>query len=220
MSASKGKGKCHRWLVDRAGLDDGACLIWPFYTNPNGYGQLGHLGVQLWAHRVMCDLANGPAPTPKHEASHSCGNGHRGCVHPKHLAWKTKVQNRGDCVAHGTNTRSNAGNRGRLSPSDIADILASKGKERQVDLAARFGISWQSVSMIQRGKMYAGTKLKHWTDEEDTKIREAVGLGYSFPKMAVHVGRSVSAVMGRTYRLGLTSGQAPTRDRSAYRTKL
>ncbi|WP_370198750.1 hypothetical protein [Bradyrhizobium elkanii] len=86
-----------------------------------------------------------------------------------------------------------------------------KGIERQVDIAARFGISWQSVSMIQRGKMYAASsKVSYWTADEDAKIREAIELGYNFTRMATHVGRSASAVSGRAYRLGLTSGQPRT----------
>lgn len=208
----RGKGKCYQWLLDRAALEDGDCLIWPFFTNPNGYGQLGYLGVQRWAHRIMCELANGLAPTPKHEASHSCGRGNQGCVHPKHLEWKTKVQNRADCVAHGTNTRNLGGNRGRLNPYQVAEIRSLKGVERQVDIAARFGISHQSVGMIQRGKMYADDRtLKSWTREEDAKIIEAIKLGYNFPRMAKYIGRSLGATTGRAYRLGLTSGQPPAR---------
>jgi hypothetical protein len=46
-----------------------------------------------------------------------------------------------------------------------------------------------------------------YSAEEDQKIREAVALGYSFKQMAAYVGRSASAVTGRTYRLGLKLGQ-------------
>lgn len=45
-----------------------------------------------------------------------------------------------------------------------------------------------------------------YSAEEDRKIREAIALGYSFEQMAAHVGRSASAVQGRTYRLGLRLG--------------
>ena len=206
--AVKGKGKCYQWLVDRAGLEDGACLIWPFFTNPNGYGQLGYLGVQRWAHRVMCELANGTPPTPEHEAAHSCGHGDQGCVHPKHLDWKTKAQNRADCAEHGTNTRSHAGNKGRLTPDQVAEIVSLKGIERQVDIAARLGISWQSVSMIQRGKMYAApNKIDHWSEEEDAKLRKAVADGCNFRQAAERVGRPMQATTMRAYRIGLKSGQ-------------
>lgn len=213
----KGQGETIKWLRNHAAHPDPKCLIWPFYRNPNGYGQMGHNGESHWAHRYMCELAHGSAPSPDHEAAHRCGSGHLGCVNPRHLAWRTKAENRQESTLHGRGHRNPHGNKGRLTPKEVAEILSLKGKERQVDIAARFGISWQSVSMIQRGKMYgADSKVKHWTEVEDAKIREAVTLGYSFPQMAGHVGRSVSAVMGRTYRLGLTSGKAPTRDRSAY----
>lgn len=50
-----------------------------------------------------------------------------------------------------------------------------------------------------------------YTPQEDQKIREAIALGYSFPQMAKHVGKSPGSVMSRTYYLGLRSGRPPTR---------
>lgn len=91
-----------------------------------------------------------------------------------------------------------------------------KGKKTQAEIAFTFGVSEPTVRDIFLGRSHAGpSKIKHWTDLEDGKIREAVNLGYNFSKMAQHVGRSVSAVMGRTYRLGLRSGQPPTPRKTA-----
>jgi HNH endonuclease len=44
--------------------------------------------------RIMCELRNGPPPTPEHEAAHICpqGENHR-CIRPDHLAWMTRVEN-------------------------------------------------------------------------------------------------------------------------------
>lgn len=211
MSEPKGKGKRFLWLVERADIADGDCLIWPFYRNPNGYGQFGHLGTQHWAHRMMCELANGTPPTPKHEASHSCGRGNQGCVHPKHLKWKTKVENRADCAIHGTEVRVRGGsNKGRLTVDQVDEIRSLKGIERQVDLAARFGISWQSVSMIQRGKMYsAHKKVIHWSPTEEQQLRDGIAAGKNFPAIARIIGKKAHAVSCKAYRLGLRSGQQP-----------
>lgn len=159
--ATKGKGAAIKWIRDHAKHPAPKCLDWPFCKMPTGYGSFGYLGKRHYAHRFMCELAHGPAPTPKHEAAHRCGNGHLGCVNPKHLAWKTKAENRRESTQHGKGTRNpNGNNRGRLTPSQVAEIRALKGQERQVDIAARFGISWQSVSMIQRGKMYAAIRVQ------------------------------------------------------------
>ena len=73
------------WLRDHVSFEGDECLIWPF-TRMSGYA--GHItidGHQQYACRVMCGLAHGPAPTPRHETAHSCGNGVEGCINPKHL---------------------------------------------------------------------------------------------------------------------------------------
>lgn len=210
--STKGNGKTIQWLRDHVGYDADYCLVWPFYRNPNGYGQMGYLGEPYYAHRMMCTLAHGEPPTPQHEAAHSCGNGHGGCCNPKHLSWKTISENLLDCAAHGTQARSFHGSKGRLTEEQVEGIRALRGKKTQMEIADIFGVSAPTVRDIFLGRSHAKpSKVKHWTEEEDNKIREAVALGYNFPKMAKHVGRSVGGVMGRTYRLGLTSGQAPTR---------
>jgi hypothetical protein len=150
----KGQGETVKWLRDRVSHPDPKCLIWPFYRQPTGYGQLGLNGKNHYAHRLMCEMAHGQAPTPKHEAAHRCGNGHQGCVNPRHLAWKTKTENRRESNQHGKGTRSHYGNKGALKPEDVARIWELKGKLRQVDIAAQFGVSWQVISGIYCGRHY------------------------------------------------------------------
>lgn len=205
---SKGKGLTVKWLRDHVAHADPKCLEWPFSKMPTGYGCLGYLGKRHYAHRLMCELAHGPAPTPKHEAAHRCGNGHLSCVNPRHLTWRTKAENRQESTQHGRGARNpNGSNKGRLTPEQVAEIRSLNGKQRKVDVAARFGISWQSVSMIQRGKMYAGlNKVNHWTDEEDDKLRAALADGCSFRQAAARIGRPLQATTMRAYRLGLKSG--------------
>lgn len=220
--AKAGEGAGVAWLRHHVNYDADFCLIFPFYRDPNGYGRFGYHGKQLYAHRFMCELANGPPPGKGYEAAHECGNGEGGCANPRHLKWKTKVGNRQDSLRHGTGVRSYGGNVRSLNEDQVNQIRALKGHKTQVEIAAMFGISAPTVRMIFVGKMYAGkSKINHWTEAEDAKIREAVALGYSFPQMSRHVGRSVGAVMGRTYRLGLSSGRPPTRsDYSSVRKSL
>lgn len=154
MPANKGKGAAIKWVREHVSHVDAKCLIWPFYRMPTGYGHFSYHGKRHYAHRAMCELANGPAPTPKHEAAHRCGNGHQGCVNPKHLAWKTKVQNRQESTQHGKGGRNPYGNKGALKPADVAKIWSMKGTMRQVDIAAQFGVSWQVISGIYCGRHY------------------------------------------------------------------
>lgn len=76
------------------------CLIWPYGKYPNGYGQIGVGGGTKVVSRLVCELAHGLPPTPKHEAAHSCANGHSGCVNPRHLRWATSKENKADVIAH------------------------------------------------------------------------------------------------------------------------
>jgi hypothetical protein len=150
----KGNGAAIKWLRDHASYSDPKCLPWPFYRMPTGYGNFGYLGKSLYAHRFMCELAHGPAPSPTHEAAHRCGNGHQGCVNPKHLAWKTKDENRRESTQHGRGGRNRYGNKGALRPADIARIWELKGTMRQTEIAAQFGVSWQVISGIYCGRHY------------------------------------------------------------------
>lgn len=106
-------GEPLRWLLDHVEYPEKGCLIWPFARDGKGYGSLGKKG----AHRRMCEIVNGPAPTPKHHAAHSCGNGHLGCVHPRHVRWATCSENQMDRFLHGTATNQHGPLKRRTSPT-------------------------------------------------------------------------------------------------------
>jgi hypothetical protein len=78
------------------------CLIFPYYRNSSGYGWVNISGKPIGAHVYIAQRAIGEKPTKKHEACHSCGNGHLGCVNPKHIYWGTRTQNVIDAINHGT----------------------------------------------------------------------------------------------------------------------
>lgn len=142
MNARRGKGKTVQWLRDHADhADREQCLIWPFYRiQPGGYGHFMHEQQTHYAHRFMCELVNGPAPSPTHQAAHSCGRGHEGCVNPQHLLWKTVSENQRDRVLHGTSS-GDVGCEQKLTPVDVDKIRALKGQKTQVQIAEQFGVS-------------------------------------------------------------------------------
>lgn len=206
---TKGNGKTIQWLRDHVDYNADYCLVWPYNRNPNGYGQLGYLSKTYYAHRLMCEMAHGPAPDPEHEAAHSCGNGHGGCANPKHLSWKTRSGNLLDCREHGTQVRNIYGSMGRLTGAQVQEIRDLKGKKTQAEIAAIYGIHEPSVRDIFLGRTYNRvSKIKYYTPEEDEKLRSAVGAGLNFTQIAkLFPGRTVSGIMGHAYRIGLTSGQ-------------
>lgn len=148
------RGERVKWLQDRVSYEDDNCLIWPFGRAANGYGQLGFEGRASFAHRAMCCLSHGPPPTPKHHAAHSCGRGKLGCVNPKHISWKTAVENEADKIAHGTIVRGNRHAASKLSEADVLAIRASVGVW-QKDLAQQFGVNQVTISKILARKVWA-----------------------------------------------------------------
>ena len=182
------------------------CLICPFFRDKNGRG-VTHTGDRHYAHTEMCQLAHGPAPTPEHGCAHSCGNGHLGCANPNHLSWKTQAENLEDCRAHGTQPKNRVGNQGHFSPEQVAEIRRLLHTETQISIAHRYAVTESTISDIARGRYYSRpSKLKHWTPEEDEKIRDCIRRGLNFPQMAKEIGRSLGGTTGRAYRIGLSSG--------------
>ena len=156
-SGGTDKGALKQWVLDHVGYTGTGCLIWPFSGSSDGQGY-GHLyvdGKTVRAHRYMCTLAHGVAPSPSHDAAHSCGQGHTGCIHPQHLRWATRIENVADMVAHGTALRGSKAPWAKLSDDDVRFIRKKSGLIRQKDLAEMFGVSKSLVGMIQQRKRWA-----------------------------------------------------------------
>jgi hypothetical protein len=140
---NKGKGEAFKWLLDHVQHHGDSCLPWPFAKDSRvGRGQLSYQGRQYWAHRFMCELAYGPAPADKPQAAHSCGNGHKGCVNPRHLLWKSNTENQLDRREHGTVTKSWSA---KFTPGRIAELRALRPTMTQMQLAERFSCSLGTV---------------------------------------------------------------------------
>ena len=149
-SYKRGRGRAYLWILENAGHDGDECLWWPFNKDTKGYGQVGYCGKVLRAHRIMCQIAWGDPPTPKHQASHECGNGSRGCVNPKHLKWKTNSENQKDKRRHGTHYNGRTGRRSKLTARQQAEIQALKGIVPIMELAKRYGVKRGTIDRWHR----------------------------------------------------------------------
>jgi len=134
--------------------DGEACLTWPFATI-GGYGQIRIAGKLHLVSRLVCECANGDPPTPSHEAAHSCGNGHLGCVNKTHLRWATRQENRDDMVAHGRSLRGQRNRCASLSEKDVRSIRAMLGAKSQRAIAATFGVSQSAITAIATKKTWS-----------------------------------------------------------------
>ncbi len=137
------------------GYEGDECLIWPFYRSDDCYPHIRRNGKVIVVSRLLCEDVNGPPPTPNHDAAHSCGKGHLGCVTKKHLSWKTRTENLADQVAHGTVRRGEKNHLTKLSEGQARAILALKGMEDAPSIARRYGVTAETVTSIQNGKSWS-----------------------------------------------------------------
>lgn len=150
----KGQSKTLDWIKAHVNEPEGPCLIWPF-ARSRGYANIKIAGIKTGkACRVMCEMAHGPAPSPKHEAGHSCGCGKDGCIHPKHLSWKTRSENQRERRLHGThglgiNMRARR-IAYKLNPEKVAEIRAIGDSMTKEDIGRRYGITPANVGKILR----------------------------------------------------------------------
>lgn len=129
---------------------DTGCLHWPFMTNPQGYARIQIDGKQKMVSRIVCDRVKGAPPSPHHEAAHSCGNGHLGCVSKWHLSWKTSKENKDDQVIHGTRLKGEKIPASKLTEHDVRKIISLKDEVRNKDLSAMFGVAPATISGITK----------------------------------------------------------------------
>lgn len=120
------------------------CIEWPYGRTQHGYGEATFCGKQMNAHRIMCTLAWGEPPAGA-VAAHSCDN--PPCVNPNHIRWATYAENTNDAKTRGRMNRHK-----RLSDETIREIISLRGTMKQVEIAAKYGISKGHVYSIFTGR--------------------------------------------------------------------
>ena len=144
------RGAPMRWLQAHSSHSGDECLIWPFQRDRDGYARMASKP----ASRAMLEITVGSEPGPGYVAAHSCANGHLGCVNPKHLRWATTRENVQDRIDHGNNLSGSKHGRARLTDEQVEWVRSMRGKMRQKDIAARFGVAQTTISAIQRGETW------------------------------------------------------------------
>jgi hypothetical protein len=139
------------WLEAHVDHDGDECLTWPFSLSDKGRPHLKVNGKNKSAARVMCEMAHGKPPSRRHEAAHSCGNGHEGCINPKHLRWATPEENKADMIEHGTRIRGEKCWNARLTESAVLAIREFAHTMSKPAIASMFGINTHHVTRIIRG---------------------------------------------------------------------
>lgn len=143
------------WLRAHVTYQEDGCLIWPYTRNRQGYGSVSRTIIggergNIGAARAMCILVHGRPPTDEHVAAHSCGNGHGGCVHPRHLRWATVAENIADTLHHGTRRTLGLSGQRSLRPIQVRAVRLLAQEMDDIEIAEVFGITVDHAERLTR----------------------------------------------------------------------
>lgn len=150
------KSKTEEFLRAHQSNQEDECLSWPFGRDSIGYGRAKVTGYSTrLAHRIMCEMAHGKPPSPKSVARHTCGNGHMGCVNPKHLCWGSVADNNQDKIDAGKQPVGEAIGVSVLSERKVREIRALGGDGMsQRRIAKAFGVSHGTIQAVLEGRTW------------------------------------------------------------------
>jgi hypothetical protein len=195
-----GDGEMKTWIREHLGYQhDRWCLIWPFASRGGATIQVGKPPLNVC--RLMCQYRNGPPPTPQHQAAHSCGRRHEGCVNPRHLSWKTNAENQIERYQHSGLTK-----RTKLTPEQVDEIRALEGRMQVLDIAKQFGVSSNNIRRIFAGQLWKNPHSRHriFSDVEVIAIRSTTLQEKTTAEWAKELGVHRAAVdrirAGSTYK--------------------
>lgn len=169
---NRGKGRAFEWLCQHVSYDEKKCLFWPFSKCRGRAGLVGYCGKGFKPVRLMCLLAHGAPPSDRHKAAHTCGRGNKGCIHPKHLAWKTASECRYDEFREGR--RIAYGKGGKITASEAAEIRALGGTKSASEIGKMYGLTDQSIGDILRGTAHVTPRT---FSAKDGKFYPRVSIG-------------------------------------------
>lgn len=147
------KKPARAFLTAATAYEGDDCLIWPYWRDKKtGAACVKYEGRDRTAANVVCELVYGPPPTPKHQAAHSCGRGHLGCVNGRHLRWATNKENSEDRRAHGTMIYGESNPACKFTEAEIERVREMAGSMPKRTIARSLGISEAHVHSILKGE--------------------------------------------------------------------
>lgn len=134
--------------VSKGGPDE--CWVWKA-SAPKGYGQFRVGRHMVRANRFSYELHKGGL-SDTDCVCHSCDNPR--CVNPKHLFIGTNAVNSQDMKNKNRQANGERAGSAKLRTDEILQIRSLKGRMKQKDIGAMFGITQQAVSEIVNNKSW------------------------------------------------------------------
>lgn len=128
------------------------CVEWPWRDGDRRH-TMNFQGSGVPVTHVVLHFTEGPRPTKKHQALHSCDV--QWCINPKHLRWGTELQNRLDQVAR---SRGDIGKIGMHTAWKIYGELKLMSEKHKVPMDA--------IARIASTKTWS---QESWTEGETTE---------------------------------------------------
>ncbi|MGB7022330.1 MAG: hypothetical protein WBD73_00895, partial [Candidatus Acidiferrales bacterium] len=146
-----------KFFQDATKYQGDECIFWPFSKKMNyPIMRTEKRSRPKCVHRLVCSKINGPPPSDRPLAIHSCGNGHLACITPSHLRWGSVYDNLADMELHGTRARGTRLGIATLTECEAQEIYQrAHSGERTSRLAAQFKITRSTVYRIKIGKLWA-----------------------------------------------------------------
>lgn len=149
------KNSCIGWIMQHKDHDGEECLFWPHTRLTNGYGVVQtDDGRRRIASRVMCEVAHGMPIHEDMQAAHSCGNGNKGCMNPKHLRWATVIDNCHDKYDHGTHLYGEKAPWSKLTEHQVKQAKYELSHVSGPKIAAMLGVSPWTIYSIRQGRIW------------------------------------------------------------------
>jgi len=129
-------------------------------ANRQGYGVVRHDGKTQLLHRLVYCQANSLsiADIKNKVIRHTCDNAR--CIEPTHLLIGSQLDNVQDMICRGRNSPPphRSGGLHTMSKLTFAEVRAIRAEyqsgARQIDLARKFGVSAQNISLIVKNKIW------------------------------------------------------------------
>ena len=137
----------------------GECWLWTRGKAGNGYGITTVAGRQMYAHRLIYEVINGPIP-PGIEICHNCPSGDNpSCINPAHLFAGTRKENAQDMGRKGRGVfqvhpeKAPLGERNgnvKLTKDQVIEIrlLKEKGLATITQIAMNFGVTDSAICKV------------------------------------------------------------------------